>query len=193
METKHKERTYDPGAAVVFRLVRERYGGLSNFGRFPMAINGVSFATSEGVYQACRFPHHPDVQLEIARCDDPMGTKRLAHSHIRNTRPDWQSVNIRIMRWVIRAKLACNWESFGALLDSTMDIPIVEYSRRDTFWGANLVDGRLVGVNALGRLLMELRDEFRGQAHDSLRTVAPPHVPDFLLAGEPVGSVGGWG
>ena len=52
-------RRYNPGGAAVFRIVRERWGGLSNFGAYPLEVNGVAIPTSEALYQACRFPEEP--------------------------------------------------------------------------------------------------------------------------------------
>ena len=52
------------------------------------------------------------------------------------------------MRWCLRVKLAENWRSFGDLLLATGDRPIVEESKKDTFWGARpREDGALVGQN----------------------------------------------
>jgi tetratricopeptide (TPR) repeat protein len=73
-------------------------------------------------------------------------------------------------------KLAENWNRFAELLLQTVDQPIVEDSRKDAFWGANPVGHEmLVGVNALGRLLMELRAELRIEG-DRLKEVSPPPV-----------------
>lgn len=66
------------------------------------------------------------------------------------------------MRWCLRVKLFNNWDKFSTLLLSTEDLPIVEESNKDDFWGAKPVDiNLLIGTNALGRLLMELRDEIK--------------------------------
>ena len=95
------------------------------------------------------------------------------------------------MRWVLRVKLVCNLASFGGLLESTGDMPIVEHSKQDLFWGARVQNGQLVGVNALGRLLMELRETHGGTASAALERVEPPNIRDFLLYDEPIGVVTG--
>jgi hypothetical protein len=87
-------------------------------------------------------------------------------------------------------KLAQNWQTFGALLRSTGDWPIVEESRRDDFWGAKAVDEEmLVGANVLGRLLMELREELRSDDESRLSRVEPPRIPQFWLYRKPIGVV----
>ena len=182
-------RRYNPGGAAVFRIVRERWGGLSNFGAYPLEVNGVAIPTSEALYQACRFPGDPDLQRLVISQPNPMAAKIEANKKADRSRADWFDINVRLMRWVLRVKLACNYESFGQLLDSTGEMPIVEHSRRDRFWGARYEGSELVGVNALGRLLMELREQLREDERGALRRVSPPDIPDFLLYGEPIGEV----
>ena len=184
-------RIYDPQSSVSFRRTKERYGGLSNMASgFPIAINGIRIPTSEALYQACRYPAKPDIQLLIVGQRSPMTAKMKARRYLKDTRHDWDSVRVEIMRWCLRAKLAQNWDSFGGLLLRTGDAPIVEDSRKDAFWGAKRTgDGELVGTNALGRLLMELREELKGPNSEHLRVVAPPQISDFLLNGQPIGHV----
>ena len=182
-------RRYNPGGAAVFRIVRERWGGLSNFGAFPLEVNGVAIPTSEALYQACRFPDEPDLQRLVISQPNPMAAKIEANKKADRSRADWFDINVRLMRWVLRVKLACNYESFGQLLDSTGEMPIVEHSSSDRFWGARYEGSELVGVNALGRLLMELREQLREDERGALRRVSPPDIPDFLLYGEPIGEV----
>ena len=184
-------RAYDPRNSVSFRRTKERYGGLSNMASgFPIVVNGIRIPTSEALYQACRYPARPDVQHLIIEQRSPMTAKMKAKRYLKDTRPDWDNVRIKIMRWCLRVKLAQNWNSFGGLLLSTGDAPIVEDSRKDAFWGAKRTDdGELVGTNALGRLLMELREELKGPPHDHLKAVSPPQIPDFLLNGQPIGHV----
>ena len=186
---KSQVRRYAPEGAAVFRIVRERWGGLSNFGAFPLEINGVAIPTPEALYQACRFPAEPELQRLVISQPNPMAAKVEANKKADRTRADWFDINVRLMRWVLRVKLACNYESFGQLLDSTGDQPIVEHSRRDVFWGARYEGRALVGVNALGRLLMELREKYRMDRRGILRKVSPPDIPDFLLYGETIGEV----
>ena len=182
-------RRYNPNEAVVFRIVRERFGGLSNFGAFPLEVNGVAIPTSEALYQACRFPKAPVLQRRVISQPNPMAAKVKAHASIGQTREDWFDINVRLMWWVLRVKLVCNWENFGDLLNSTGAMPIVEHSKHDVYWGAQIQGGQLVGVNALGRLLMELREQFRGEERDTLRRADPLDIPEFLLYGKRIGIV----
>ena len=154
---------------------------------FPLVVNGTRIATSEALYQACRFPDSPDIQRLIIGQRSPMTAKMKARRHASLTRRDWDDVRVEIMDWCLRVKLAQNWDGFSRLLRRTGDRPIVEDSRKDAFWGAKRTDdGELVGANALGRLLMELREELKGSDRDQLRSVGPLQIAEFLLDGRPI-------
>jgi ribA/ribD-fused uncharacterized protein len=183
--------TYDRSECVVFLKTSEPYGGLSNMaGGYPLHVNGLDILTSEALYQALRFPHLPEVQRLIIEQKSPMSAKMKSKPHRQNTRSDWDEVRMPLMRWCLQVKLAQNWDRFGELLLSTEDRPIVEQSHRDDFWGAKLQqDGRLVGINVLGRLLMELRNRLRSPDGRQLRTVQPLDIPNFLLNGQPIGEI----
>ena len=191
MNISSQARAYDPLTSIAFRKTKEHYGGLSNMASgFPIVVNGIRIPTSEALYQACRYPNRPEVQRLIIGQRSPMTAKMKAKRFIGDTRRDWDNVRVRIMRWCLRVKLAQHWTTFGRLLLSTGDAPIVEDSRKDAFWGAKRTnDGELVGTNALGRLLMELREELKEPNHNQLRSVAPPPIPDFLLDSRPIGHI----
>jgi len=191
MADQSQMRTYRAAECVVFRKTNEEFGGLSNMAPgFPLVVNGIRIRTSEALYQACRFPHLPDVQRLIINQRSPMTAKMRSKPYRKKTRPDWNKVRVRIMRWCLRVKLIQNWQWFSSLLLSTGDRPIVEESSKDDFWGAKPVsDGMLVGRNVLGRLLMELREELRNSNGEPWETIKPPTVPQFLLYGSTIGVV----
>jgi ribA/ribD-fused uncharacterized protein len=185
------ERTYRRAEVAVFHKTKDDLGGLSNMaGGFPLVVAGVQILTSEALYQACRFPHRPDVQRLIIAQASPMAAKMKSKPHRADTRAGWDDDRVTIMRWCLRVKLAQHPERFGRLLLATSDRPIVEQSRRDAFWGAKpLNEDMLAGQNVLGRLLTELRDELRGAGSAAFTIVEPPRLPTFLLYGLPIGVV----
>lgn len=185
---RRQTRTYDRANSIVFLKTKELFGGLSNMaGGFPLSVNGLRIRTSEALYQACRFPHLPDLQRLIFEQRSPMTAKMKSRQHRHDSRKDWNQVRVSIMRWCLRVKLAQNRDAFGDLLLSTHDFPIVEQSRKDDFWGAKSVDEQtLVGRNILGRLLMELRDIVKSEARETLLVVEPLDIPNFLLDGFPI-------
>ena len=181
-------RTYDPATSIVFLKTREQFGGLSNMAAgFPLRLNGIRIRTSEALYQACRFPHLPDVQRRIINEYSPMTAKMQSKLFRKKSRLDWNAVRVKIMRWCLQVKLAQNWQPFGDLLLATGDRPIVERSRKDDFWGAKVTEGdMLVGMNILGRLLMELREQLKAEELERLRVVEPLAIPEFLLLKRPI-------
>lgn len=189
--TSEQMRTYDRAKSAVFRKTHEAFGGLSNMaGGFPLSVQGTRIYTSEALYQACRFPHLPNVQRLIIGEASPMTAKMKSKPHRHNSRADWDRVRVRVMRWCLRVKLAQNWERFSEVLLSTGDRPIVEESRKDDFWGAKPVDERcLAGKNVLGRLLMELRETVETRGAEAFQLVEPPAIPGFLLFGRQVETI----
>jgi type I restriction enzyme, S subunit len=190
---KHIEERYRRDECAVFRKTKETWGEFSNMASgFPLHVSGVRILTSEALYQACRFPHRPEVQRTIIEQASPMAAKMKSKPFRKDTRPDYDASRVRIMWWCLRVKLACNPQSFGRILRASEDRPIVEDSNKDTFWGAKVAKddpSLLVGQNVLGRLLVLLRKEFRERGWDGLSVVEPPAIPDFLLIRELIGVV----
>lgn len=149
---------------------------------FPLLVCGVECRTSEALYQALRFPHLPRIQGEILAEKSPMAAKMKAKPHNRLSRPDWHEVREEIMNWCLHLKLEQHWESFGEVLLSTGELPIVERSTRDTYWGAKIrPDGLLEGENRLGLLLVALREKRR--RFDSKSSLQRPPIEGIILLG----------
>lgn len=195
METKkHEHKIYKANECCIFRKTKELYGGLSNMASgFPLKVNGIHILTSEAIYQACRFPHLPDVQEKIIKEKSPMSAKMVGKPHRSNSRDDWDDTRIKIMRWCLRVKLAQNFIEFGKLLESTFDKPIVEDSSKDDFWGAirdKQDENILKGTNALGRLLMELRQTYNEKRYSyEMFVVEPLNIPNFTLFGQKIDTI----
>lgn len=177
-----ESRTYHAEDVISFRKTGEQFGGLSNMAPgFPVWVAGVSLRTSEALYQACRFPHMPEVQKLIVSEISPMTAKMRSKPYRKNSREHWDDIRVPIMKWCLRVKLAQNWTTFGELLLETENKPIVEDSRKDEFWGAiKDRDGIFQGRNVLGRLLMELREKLKSDP-EKLKNVEPVKIPKFLL------------
>jgi hypothetical protein len=122
-----------------------------------------------------------------------MKVKMISKASVAKSREDWDDVKLKVMKWCIRVKLAQNFVSFGIVLDRTKSFYIVENSSRDNFWGAipNKDLTQYTGQNALGRLLMELRDEYRSEKKYRLLEVMKPDILDFKLFGEDVDNIDG--
>jgi predicted NAD-dependent protein-ADP-ribosyltransferase YbiA (DUF1768 family) len=56
-------KIYNASECCVFRKTKEPFGGLSNMASgYPIKVNGVDIASSEALYQDCRYLHLQEVQ-----------------------------------------------------------------------------------------------------------------------------------
>lgn len=160
-----------------FCKVADPLGTLSNMhNRQPLVVDGVTWKSSEALYQALRFPHNPELQERIRNESNAYTAKILAHEHKAETRPDWNEVNEHAMAWVVTLKKDQS-AVFREDLDSTKGRDIVELSVKDDFWGAKPKGDQLVGRDVLGNILTQLRD--------GARMDEPP--PGSMLLGRPIG------
>lgn len=139
----------------------------------------LKFPTPEHLYQVCRFPAHPELQVLLNAQTSARECKGLVRVHDAKTRADWFQVRVPIMAWVVALR-ASQHESVRDLLLATGDLPIVEISTRDDFWGCKRVGGDLVGENTLGKILMGVRTRLR---QGPLGEVKPPKVWNMRLMG----------
>jgi|TARA_B100001971_G_scaffold31200_1_gene25583 ribA/ribD-fused uncharacterized protein len=178
--------------SITFRKTKEDFGGLSNMAAgFELSINNKSIRTSEAIYQACRFPHLPEIQEKIIEQKSPMAAKMVGKPYRKDTRDDWNDVRVDIMGWCIRAKMAQNFIKFGTLLEKTINKKIVEDSHKDDFWGA-ISDNNsktLTGENFLGRLLMKVRKIYFSDRKYTLLKVEPLKIPNFNLYSDPISQI----
>ena len=181
-------RQYDIRQVAAFKRTKEKWGELSNMaGGFPVVVNGIQIKSVEALYQACRFPDMPEVQERILQQSSPMTAKMVGKPFREHTRKDWDDVRIKIMKWALRVKLAQNWERFSSVLIESSNMPIVELSNKDDFWGAKPTEeGIYVGVNALGRLLMQLREQISNNEKSNFMNVPPLEINNFNLYGNPI-------
>ena len=150
---------YLPNQFAAFRRNKDEFGDLSNMASgMPITVDQLTFQSSEGLYQALKFPDFPNVQQQIAKANNGFNAKKTAYAW-KGIRTDWNDVRIDAMRIALYWKLCQNFKRFYGCLLSTNSMPIVEISIKDNFWGATpKTNGTLVGENILGKLLVELRD-----------------------------------
>lgn len=174
-------REYEKNNVISFRKTREAYGIFSNMASgYPLTINELNVKSSEALYQAIKFSHIPEIQLKILIETNPFKAKMVSRENNNQCRQDWDNIKIKVMRFCLQTKLAQHYETFGKVLKESYPKAIVEYSRTDAFWGAMPKDNILVGVNALGRLLMELRADMIENKRNVFE-VAIPDVANFKL------------
>jgi ribA/ribD-fused uncharacterized protein len=183
-------RTYLKSDVISFRSTKQQFGGLSNMaGGYAVNVNDIIIGSSEALYQACKFPHLPEVQELILAEASPMSAKMVSNRYSDQIRPDWEAVRFKIMYWCLEVKLIQNWERFYRDLKATGTKQIVEFSPKDKVWAACPINEfELQGMNALGRLLMKLREEYVFKNHFP-ECVEALEIPDFNLLGFPIDDV----
>lgn len=134
---------------------RGEYDFLSNFSRYGFTDEkGTYWKTSEHYYQAMKKSNDPIYQAMVNVAKSPGDAKRLGYGK----QPDnWHDISLDVMRKALRYKFDQNADIKQKLLDTGDSVLIEGNDWGDTFWGQ--VNGK--GHNMLGKLLMELRDEYR--------------------------------
>ncbi|CAG8583825.1 14423_t:CDS:2, partial [Dentiscutata heterogama] len=117
-----------------------------------------SWSTSEHLFQAAKFKEsHPEIVEQIRKCRSPRDALNLARINQHLVDPNWQDINVGVMKWAVKAKFIQNRRLAERLL-STGDKKLVEHTNIDKFWGDG---GDGSGLNWLGNILMEVRNELK--------------------------------
>jgi ribA/ribD-fused uncharacterized protein len=132
---------------------RGDYAFLSNFYYAPIPYRDFRCSCVESAYQAEKCENYEDLVV-IAHL--PARDAKVCGRRVK-VRKDWDEVKIGVMKELCRRKFFYNSGLKYKLL-STGDMLIEENNTwGDTFWGT--VNG--IGENHLGKILMELRQNFR--------------------------------
>jgi len=176
-------RTYKKKECVTFKSTKGKYGALSNMASgFPIKIGVYSLRNVEALYQALRFPDYPVIQKKICSYPSPITAKKYGRTHLDKTRNDWNLYRFKIMKFCIELKYAQNKELFYKALFDTKNLPIVEYTDKDKVWGATDEGDYYEGTNALGRLLMELRENVMNNTFE----LTIPEIDNFRIFGDTI-------
>lgn len=131
---------------------RGSHSFLSNFYATEVYFEGERYPSSEHAYQAAK-TLDSSLRKYIASLPTPGDAKREGRKVL--LRPNWEGIKVDVMQEILRDKFS-DIELREKLL-ATGDAALVEAnSWGDSFWG---VHGG-IGKNMLGKILMELRDEF---------------------------------
>ena len=133
------------------------YEGFSNFSAHAIFIDSKLWKTSEHYYQVQKF-NNDELRKKIYRASTPLEAKNIADAHKNYINVDWDSFKQDIMRKALQHKFEQH-EDLKELLLNTATREIYEYSEQDRYWGNN---GNGEGLNHLGKIIMQLRDEMRG-------------------------------
>lgn len=184
-----EDRIYAKRDIVSFAKTTGEWGRLSNMYYGALFVNETVVPSVEALYQACKYPLYPSIQKEILSQDNAMRAKAVSRRYSMYQRQDWEDVKYLVMRWCLMVKLIQEWDELAPLLLKTDGYQIVEYSSKDAVWGAMPYDGdKLKGKNVLGRLLMEIRDEYI-ITNTKPEFIPPLQIASFQLFGVNIGRV----
>ena len=148
--------SYPASECVCIRKIGEEWGVFGNFARTPVVVNGVTFKSTEQLYQSMKFTDAQSVN-EMYHKNSKQWAKRLENEGKR--RSDWGSMLIDAMKFCLVTKYD-QVPEFRSELERSKGKYIVEdeTKRGASSWGVKLNGENYEGSNLLGRLLMELRD-----------------------------------
>ena len=179
-------------SVIAFTKVASPYGWLGNMSPHPVVFRGVRYRTTEALFQCLRFPNDGRVQRGILGMKSPMGAKMHAKRHRTRLKVSiCDAADLKRMALCLRLKCEQHPE-LRAMLVATGRADLIEDCTarpRDVeidgknhaaglpFWGArwNLRSREWDGVNALGKLWMELRS-----AYQKTLVVIPCDPPSFI-------------
>lgn len=132
----------------------------SNFSAHQIEYGGVVYPTVEHAFHCARYSQ-PEIRAEIMRARSPEVAWEISQKHKAVQNPDFKEKKRDIMKELIRAKVAQHGIVKKVLLD-TGDTPIIKhvftFPPGNGFWD----DGASgEGRNEMGKILMEIREEFR--------------------------------
>ena len=158
---------------TLFWHQNEGNGRLSNWYPRPFVVEGVQYAHVEQYMMAekAKLFHDTERWNAIMETDDPLQCRRLGRAVTPFDPVVWDACCHKVVKDGSRAKYEQNPDLMQFLL-STGDTIIAEASPRDRKWGIGLGEKRAAqmepeewrGKNLLGKILMELREEFRNRA-----------------------------
>ena len=134
------------------------YYPLSNFSAFQLVWKGRVWPTSEHAYQAEKFTDEAIIEaLSTARSVDE--AYEVAQIHKEKRRTDWDEIKVEVMRSIFVAKINQHPKIKKMLLESGERM-LIKDSSLDAYWGWG---PQKDGLNMMGKLWMEIRDEVRAQ------------------------------
>jgi len=128
---------------------------LSNFYPVKVRMGGVEYPTIEHAYQAAKSMDAAERDF-IRRAQTPGDAKRRGRAI--KLRRDWEAIKVDLMEKLLREKFKN--QALAGMLLATGSADLIEGNTwGDTAWGAIRRDGKWVGRNLLGKLLMKIRAE----------------------------------
>jgi ribA/ribD-fused uncharacterized protein len=128
---------------------------MSNFYSSPIKLKGHVWKTTEHYFQAQKFVG-TKWESEVRKTKSAWDAAQMGRRRDLPLRRDWESVKDDVMREAVLAKFTQHPDLRAKLL-ATGSEQLVEHTFKDTYWADG---GNGSGKNMLGRILMEVREQF---------------------------------
>lgn len=143
---------------IKFYKATGEFGYLSNLFKRTIEFEGRLFETAEHAYQHGKFSNVKTREWAM-KAPYPHLLAILAHGLFAwDITTDWSKIKVRRMHDVVLAKFTQHADLKSKLLE-TGDKVLIENSKTDSFWG---VGKKGNGTNMLGKILMNVRGQLRG-------------------------------
>lgn len=140
------------------------YAFLSNFYECSVVFFGEKYDSSEAAFQAMKCERQQDHQFFTSPCT-PSESKKLGR-HIK-LRPDWEKVKYDYMFHIVLEKFMQHPALAQRLIETGDAILIEGNTWGDRIWGTTKdSNGKWIGENNLGKILMKVRDMLKGYEFD---------------------------
>lgn len=139
---------------INFYSTRKDYGWLSNFAKYPIAVDGILYKSVEHYYQSKK-AKYPDDEKAIRRSSTSSEAKRkgrFLHGKDRMVE-NWDKIKDDVMFRALWAKFNQNPDLAHKLIE-TIPKALHEDSPTDMYWGKK-------GQDKLGKMLMQIRSELK--------------------------------
>lgn len=167
------------GNAILFWKTMEggrhlKYGPFSNFSRHSIVEDGIEYRTSEHYFQANKFKYLSKDYMDVVESGTPKDAANTGRDRSRPIKANWEAIKADVMLHTVKLKFDQH-PDLKELLLGTGEKAIFEDSPIDWVWG---IGSDRTGENYLGRLLMILRDHYRGKkSEDTLASFEHEYFP----------------
>jgi N-glycosidase YbiA len=151
-ETKKKTNIHDTNSIFFYDEYLPYYEFTNFFEGAPIKINNISFKTAEHYYQWQKF-NDPITKMRIINAPTARIATQIADKSNYLVIPNFDKKSA--MLTALRQKFS-QYQTLGKILTSTSNKILIEHNMNDDYWSDG---GDGSGLNMLGILLMQVRDE----------------------------------
>lgn len=141
---------------IKFYKLKDPHGYMGNFWKARFFVYGRWWNNVEAAFQAQKTPIEEEV-IAIQNASKPMEARNLGQKC--TLRENWEQIKDIVMYDCVLAKFLQHKDLRDQLV-ATGDEELIEWSMIDWYWGCGKDE---TGRNELGKILMRVRQELRGE------------------------------